>query len=174
MKKLILLLALGMLAACEAAPSAPKPESDNRSANFDSAERVPVDENIYVITGEVYGDPESMTRQVSPGGASLIGVNGFVSGSAFGPEVSGKGFVRVRVTQISPEPDFGGTSGDILILKTGDTKMAALVAGDTVTIKCRADYEAIAPVMDREKITDEHETWEFDFCRLATPDIGNE
>lgn len=172
-KRLILMILplLLLLGACES-DSAPKPDSDNRSANFHSEERVPVDENIYTIKGEVYGDPEDLTRQVSPGGAAITGFNGFVSGSAWGPEMSGKGFVRVATSSIEPDPEFA-SSGDVVLIKTADTKMAALVPGDVVTIKCRAQYEAIAPILRNERITDKSETWEFDFCRLASPDIGD-
>jgi hypothetical protein len=41
-----------------------------------------------------------------------------------------------------------------------------------VTFKCRAQYEAVAAVRENESFNQAKvETWELDYCRMATPVI---
>lgn len=167
-----------LLSACPSQDTkAPAVETDeNGSASFrkvgDERPRQPVDTHIYVITGKVVAAPSSLVRQTEPGTASISGYNGYVSGTAVGPRFAGKGFVRINVLSMEPDASFAST-GDVVLVKTSDTKAAALVADDVVQFKCRAQFEAIAPTQENERFDKErHGTWEFDFCRLTSPDIG--
>lgn len=174
MKKLIAaVLAALALGACNlSAPKDPTAQSDNSEASFKGSPKIPVDRNLYVITGQVIGDPSSLTRQVDPGGGSVYGYGGYISGRIVGPEYAGKGFVRIKVSAMKPVAPFAGVE-DVVIIKTSDTKAAALIPGDVVQFKCRAQYESVAPIQVREHFErDAYATWEFDFCRLTSPDIG--
>lgn len=151
-------------------PSNPAPDSDSQQA-YDGG-NIPTDLSVYTIVGKVNADTKSLTRQVSPGGGSVFGVNGFVSGSFFGPVESGKGFVRLTVVSANPSTDLAPV-GKVVVLKMTDTKGTVLTAGDEVTLKCRRQYEAVAAVQDNQKFdADADATWELDFCRLATPVLG--
>lgn len=155
-------------------PADPQVESDSNQAYADGS-KVPTDLQIYTVTGTVAGDVESLTRQVKPGGGSTptcFGTSGcYGGGSFFGPIEKGKGYVRLRVNSVSPATE-SAKEGSLTILKVTDTKATALLPGDTVTFKCRRQYEAIAAVQQRQKFDrDKDGTWELDYCRLSTPTI---
>lgn len=176
MKKLAVLLAVASvlaLGACDAATKDPTAQSDNVEASFKGSPKVPVDRNLYVLKGEVFGDVSSLTRQVDPGGGQIFGYGGYVSGSVNGARYAGKGYVRLKLVSIDPAAPFGTKAEDVVIIKTADTKAAALLPGDVVEFKCRAQYESVAPIQTNERFNkDTYASWEFDFCRLSTPDIG--
>jgi hypothetical protein len=177
-RTIVLIAAVLMFGACSDKTEAPSVQSDNEEASFkkvdDKSPKVPVDTNLYVIRGKVLGDPSNLVRQTEPGRATLSGYNGFVSGSAFGPRQAGKGFVRLHVMSMQPDAPFASTN-DVVLIKTSDTKAAALIPEDIVEFKCRAQYESVAPVQKNERFNkDKYGTWEFDFCRLTSPDIGGE
>jgi hypothetical protein len=171
--KFFILLALLVLSVtgCTEQESAPSVDSDS-SQSYASGSTVAVDDNVYTISGEVVAEVNSVTRQISPasgsvGGSAFAGT-GFVSGSYFGEVTGGKGYVRLLVNSIEPSTDLAQV-GSVSILKVSDTKATALVTGDLVTFKCRRQYEALAAVKDNQKFDREKvETWELDYCRLAT------
>lgn len=173
------LIAVLLLAACGSSgssPKAPKPESDSRIA-FAGDDRIPIDDAIYNITGQVVADVSSLTRQVKPGGGTISaptcfgtsGCYGGGGGSFFGPTESGKGYIRLMVQSSKPASDMA-REGTVVILKSTDTKGTALLPGDIVTFRCRRQYEAVAPVQENVKLDAKRdETWEWDFCRLMLP-----
>lgn len=163
----VLVLAALFVAACET-NVAPPPESDSPQS-YQSGSQVPVDDNIYEIRGVVAGDVDSLVRQTEAARGSIAGSGYGFYGTYFGPEFGGKGFVRLHVlasdSRLAPV-------GEIVILKTTDTKAIVLVPGDEVTFRCRAQYEAIAAVRQYETFDAERlETWELDYCRLTSPVI---
>jgi len=163
--------------SCESEETAPAPDSDS-SQSFKEGAKIPVDTEVYVITGEVIGEVNSVTRQVEPAqgqvNGSLYGSYGSLSGSFTGPIEKGKGFVRVRVQSSEPSTELAPV-GDVAIIKTSDTKVSALLNGDIITFKCRRQYENIAAIKENEKFdADKLATWELDYCRLAAPVIAVE
>lgn len=166
---LLVVLMLGLVACDNNTP--PEPDSDSRQ-NYKGGSEIPVDDNVYVIRGTVQ-DVNSLVRQEAPAEGSISVINGVGSGSFVGEQQSGKGFVRVEVLSVAPATELAA-SGEVVILKTTDTKAAALSEGDTVTFKCRAQYEAIAAVRENEDFNAEKlSTWELDYCRLASPIVGS-
>lgn len=158
--------------------SDPAPDSDS-TQQYDSGSKIPTDTQVYDVTGTVTADVKSLTRQQEPGhgssfgyvGGSGAGFSGFSSGSYFGPVQTGRGFVRITVKSASPATDLA-PAGDTVILKVSDTKGTALLPGDTVTFRCRRQYEAVAAVKNNQKFDAEGDaTWELDYCRLASPII---
>ncbi len=153
---------------------APAPDSDS-SQSYKEGSKVPVDDEVYTITGEVIGEVNETSRQVEPAqgqmSGSLYGNYGSMQGSFTGPIEAGKGFVRIRVQSSKPSTDLA-PEGDVTIIKTSDTKAKALLNGDIVSFKCRRQYEALAAVRESETFnSDKVETWELDYCRLASPVI---
>lgn len=170
----LVLILLLVCSSCAGTNLAPAPESDS-SQRFIPVENVgiPVDDNVYTIVGEIVVDVNSLVRQTEAARGSYSGYgSGYASGTYYGPEYGGKGFVRVLVltsdSKLAPV-------GNIVILKSTDTKGTALLPGDVVTFKCRAQYEALAAVRDNEifgeSAVERLATWELDYCRLATPVI---
>jgi hypothetical protein len=165
--------------------TAPQVESDSNQS-YDTggkSSRIPVDDHVYEVTGEVVGPVNTVTRQVKPaegsssgyiygmGGGSLYGSS---SGSYFGEVTKGKGYVRLLVQSVSPATP-SATAGAVSILKVTDTKATALIPGDVVTFKCRRQYEAIAAVRDNQTFNAKNkalETWELDYCRMETAVIS--
>lgn len=155
------------LSAC--AEEAPKPESDS-SQQYSATARVPVDDAVYTIEGTVAGDIQSLTRQTQVASGSFAGSSFGFYGSYFGAEFKGKGFVRLLVER--SETDLAPI-GRVTLLKVTDTKAILLLPGDKVTFKCRRQYEAIAAVTQFEEFdTKKVETWELDYCRLASPVVN--
>lgn len=171
MKKILLVgLLLLSVAACEEKESAPTADSDSNQ-NYAKNSKIPVDDEIYTITGTVADSVENLTRQESPGKGSLTGFGNYTTGTYFGPVESGKGYVRLKVQNSQPRTDLA-TEGNISVLKVTDTKATALLPGDIVTFKCRRQYEALAAVKENQKFDEAKvATWELDFCRLASPVI---
>jgi hypothetical protein len=174
MKKLRILLVLAVLvvAGCVPVDEAPRPDSDS-SQSYRTEARIPVDDAVYTITGQVIADVGSITRQTQAARGSVSGVptgtGTFVSGSYYGPEFGGKGLIRLHVQESNSSL---APIGEIVLLKSTDIKGAALLPGDTVTLKCRAQYEALAAVRENSNFDQELvETWELDYCRLVTPVI---
>lgn len=161
------------LAACDDdGDKAPGADSDS-SQSYNSDAKVPVDDAVYHITGEVVGQVNNLTRQVKPAEGSLSGFSsggyGSMTGSFTGPVEAGKGFVRVRVTR--SDVDLAPVS-EVAILKTSDTKVTALQPGDVITFACRKQYEAVAAVRDNSSFDQTKvATWELDYCRLANPTV---
>lgn len=161
------------LSACGVENVAPPPESDS-GQYFSSGSTIPVDDNVYLITGQVVSEVGSLTRQTDAarGSISGSGMSGFayVSGTYYGPEYGGKGFIRLHVFESS---SYLAPVGEIVILKSTDTKGVALLPGDVVTFKCRHQYEALAAVRNSETFDSEKlETWEIDYCRFFDPVIS--
>jgi hypothetical protein len=172
MKKWIVLLLVLLLTACRG--QAPQPVSDSPQA-YEANARIPVDDNVYTITGQVVGEVASLSQQTAPAQGELTGLGargyGYMGGSYFGPEFGGKGFVRLFVFSAEPSTRLAPPE-EIVIMKTTDTKAAALLPGDIVTFKCRAQYEAVAAVRVNESFNQSKvETWELDYCRMVTPVI---
>jgi hypothetical protein len=172
---LIAMVLLISMSAC-ATDIAPMAESDS-SQSFTMSEnsRIPVDDNVYTITGQVITDVNSLTRQTEAASGYVSGFAtgemGFMSGTYYGPEFGGKGFIRLLVME---SDSFLAPRGEIVILKSTDTKGIALLPGDVVSFKCRHQYENIAAVRSYETFNaDKLETWEIDYCRMITPIISN-
>lgn len=171
----VMLIVSIILIGCEATNVAPRPASDSsqRFATTDSSGKiaaVETDTGVYTISGTVIGDMTSLVRQTSPAFGSFGGSMYAASGTYFGPELGGKGFVRLHV--ISSDSKYA-PKGTNVILKVVDTKAIALLPGDTVEFKCRHQYENVAAVLDNEVFDVEKlATWEIDYCRLSSPIIG--
>jgi hypothetical protein len=156
--------------------TAPRPDSDS-SQSFSSSsteDGIPVDDNVYYIKGQVISDVNSLTRQTDAASGEVFGYGGtgfgVMSGSYYGPEFGGKGFIRILVMN---SDSFLAPKGEVVILKSTDTKGIALLPGDVVEFKCRHQYEAIAAVRDYETFdVDKLETWEIDYCRFISPIIS--
>jgi hypothetical protein len=148
-----------------------RPDSDSGLA-FEAGARIPQDRTIYEIQGVVYEDAESLVRQTAPAQATMYYQGAYGYGSYWGPQLGGKGLVRLAVIHTDP-PTGLALPGTAVILKTTDTKATNLRPGDIVTFKCRAQYEAVAATLQNENFDpDTYETWELDYCRLANPTIG--
>ena len=171
---LLLVALMIVVSACGDEEYAPRPESDSPQAySIKDDVRVKVDDGLYTITGTVAGDVDSLTRQTQAAQGSIAGSGFGFYGTYFGPEFGGKGFVRLFVESSDSAL---ALAGEVVILKTTDTKAIVLIPGDRVTFKCRAQYEAVAPVREYETFDETKrdlvETWELDYCRLAVPLIN--
>jgi hypothetical protein len=163
---LLLLCVLGwLLVACQRPPG---PESSN-GLSYAWLTTIPVDTQVYTITGTVAADVESLVRQTAPAEAHSYSAEGVSVGSYYGPQLNGKGMVRLTVESSDAEL---APVGSTVILKLDDTKGLLLLPGDQITLKCRAQFEAIAAVMNRQEFDPAAGTWELDYCRLATPVVG--
>lgn len=146
------LLLVVLSAACE--PTTP---------TMDTAVGLPFDSTVYTIRGMIVADVSDLTRQIAP--AQAWAVNGYATFS--GPVIDGKSFIRVQVRNI--EPSVSWVERDqIVILKVVDTKATALYPGDTLTFKCRRQYEPLFRAKDEAFDQERLATWEIDYCRLET------
>jgi hypothetical protein len=161
----LLFCLLGLLAGCQWAPA---PESNN-SLSYAWFTTIPVDTAVYTITGAVAAETESLVRQTAPAQVQSYSAEGFTYGSYYGPQLNGKGMVRLTVEASDAEL---APVGSTVILKLDDTKGILLLPGDHITLKCRAQFEAISAVMNRQEFDPAAGTWELDYCRLATPVVG--
>lgn len=154
----------------------PHPDSDSDQDYVSSAE-IPVDDNIYELSGYIVGDINSYSYQVGEGYTSgyVYGANGYLVGGVSGSSslwAEGKGFVRITLDYINPQSKLA-KAGDTVIVKTSDQKVRALLPGDYVRFKCRAQYEAIAAVRENSTFDEDlAETWEFDYCRMSSVKIS--
>ena len=166
------LISIFVFAALAMSACVPVAQSDNSEASFGliKGERIPTAESVYVVTGEVIADVESMVRQVRPARGSVSSVNGSSYGYYVGPTIDGKSFIRIVVADINPRPtDINAYAESGIIFKFTDTKATALLPGDIIEFKCRRQYESVAPVRDNEPFDiEKFSTWEFDFCRMTT------
>lgn len=167
----MVLMAGVLLVACDD-QSAPSVSNDNSSQKYQDTS-IPYNLGIFTVTGVVESPVQSLVRQTQAAQGSLSGFAysgiGSVSGSYFGPEFGGKGFVRLRVENSDSTL---AVVGSIVLLKSTDTKASILGPGDRVTFKCREQYEAVAAVAENEKLDkDQAATWELDFCRMVTPSV---
>lgn len=161
------LLAL-LLAGCGGVDRPPLAESDS-SQKFRGGSEIPVDDVVYTIKGKVVADLESLVQQDSPGYTRTYVSEYGTSYTYMPPVVDGKGFLRVLVEMATPETALAPV-GNVVILKTTDTKIRAVLPGDFITLKCRAQFEAVAAVRDHETFNAEKlGTWELDYCRMPTP-----
>lgn len=153
------------LTACQRPPA---PESSN-GLSYAWLTTIPVDTQVYTITGTVAAEVESLVRQSAPAQAQTYSTDNASFGSYYGPQLNGKGMVRLTVEASDAEL---APVGSTVILKLDDTKGILLLPGDQVTFKCRAQFEAIAAVMNRQEFDPAAGTWELDYCRLTTPVVG--
>jgi hypothetical protein len=174
MSKWILILFVLALVVVGCGGQAPQPASDSPQT-YNTNARIPVDDNVYTISGQVVGDVASLSQQTTPAQGDVTGLAGrgygYLGGSYFGPEFGGKGFVRLLIHSAQPETPLAPLE-EIVVVKTTDTKASVLLPGDVVTFKCRAQYEAVAAVRENEPFNeDKLATWELDYCRMVTPVI---
>jgi hypothetical protein len=162
---LLLCVLSGLLAACQRSPA---PESNN-NLSYAWFTTIPVDTAVYTITGTVSADVETLVRQTAPAQAQTYSSGGVSVGSYYGPQLNGKGMVRLTVAASDAEL---APVGSTVILKLDDTKGILLLPGDQITVKCRAQFEVISAVMNRQEFDPAAGTWELDYCRLATPVVG--
>ncbi|MEZ4708377.1 MAG: hypothetical protein R3A44_14290 [Caldilineaceae bacterium] len=146
----------------------PSPESSN-AFSYAWGAKIPVDTNVYTLSGQVAADAESLVRQTAPAQAQTYSAEGVSMGSYYGPQLNGKGMVRLRVATSDSEL---APAGSTVLLKLDDTKGILLAAGDQITLKCRAQFEAIAAVQNRQPFDPAAGVWELDYCRLATPVVS--
>lgn len=167
------------LTACGGGESAPKVESQQTGTSYAGNPSAPVDKNVYLVTGEVAGQVNSLTRQTKPATGSVdtptcygtSGCFGGGGGTFMGPVEAGKGFVRVLIQDVTPNTDLA-TPGQLDILKVVDTKATALQAGDVVTFKCIRQFEAVTASVKNQKFDQDVDgTWELDYCRMATNEV---
>ena len=149
----------------------PPPGSDSGQTYNARCCGIPVDTNVYTITGEVVADVETLQRRIAP---AQFGYTEY-GGTFFSPQFGGKGFVRLLVHSVTPRTTLAQPDR-IVLIKTSDTKASALLPKDIVTFLCRAQYEAVAPVLINEDFDAEKarivETWELDYCRMETPVVS--
>lgn len=115
------------------------------------------DTKTYTITGTVQAPPESLVRQVQAAKGYIVGAGGFIGGEYEGAVEGGKGFVRFSVESAEPAID-EAQPGQVILIKTGDTKVIALSAGDTTSFVCVRDYESVKGSTGG--------VWELDNCRM--------
>ena len=163
---LLFSLTLLLFSGCQRSPA---PQSSS-GMNYAWLTTVPVDTKVYTITGTVVADVESLVRQAAPAQAQTYNAEGLSYATFYGPQLSGKGMVRLAVVTSDAEL---APIGSTVILKVDDTKGILLLPGDQVTFKCRAQFEAIAAVVNRQVFDPAAGTWELDYCRLATPVVGD-
>ena len=82
----------------------------------------------------------------------------------------GKGMIAVHVNSISPSLNYIQPGTDI-VLKTTDLKIMAIDPGYSFDIRCRSDYEPVASLQNNEVTNGDYDTYELDYCRMATPKI---
>ena len=162
------LLVVWLLTGCDE-NKPPAPESGS-GQQYDQSAQIPVDDGVYTIRGTVVAEVESIVRQTSPGGGYLSGSKYYLSGTFWGPEMGGKGLVRLAVTESNVDLAPAGT---LVLLKVEDTKAQALLPGDNPTFLCRKQYENLSAVRKNETFdADRLGTWELDYCRLRSPGVG--
>jgi len=154
-----------LLAGCQWSP-APESSSGFRYAWLTT---IPVDERVYTLTGTVAAEVKSLVRQTAPSQAQTYNAEGMSYGTYYGPQLNGKGMVRLSVAASDAEL---APVGSTVILKLDDTKGILLLPGDQITLKCRAQFEAIAAVTKQQTFDQTAGTWELDYCRLASPIVG--
>lgn len=154
-----------LLVGCQRSPA---PESNN-GLSYAWLTTIPVDTAVYTITGTVSAEVESLVRQTAPAQVQSYSAEGMSYSTYYGPQLNGKGMVRLTVTASDAAL---APVGSTVILKLDDTKGILLLPGDQITVKCRAQFEAIAAVMNRQEFDPAAGTWELDYCRLATPVVG--
>lgn len=162
---LLLMLTL-LLSACQRAPA---PDSSN-GLSYGWGTTIPVDTKVYTLSGEVVADGESLVRQSAPAQMQSYSYEGASLATWYGAEQNGKGMVRLRVVTSDSEL---APADSTVILKMDDTKGVLLREGDQITVKCRAQFEAIAPVMQRQTFDPAAGVWELDYCRLSTPVVNS-
>lgn len=130
--------------------------------NKDSA-AIPLNDAIYTVSGTVMAGVDSLVRSTTSSYATE-NVNQLTVTS------TGKGFVRLKVTESDSSL---APLEAVVILKTIDTKVIALLPGDVVTLRCHAQAEAIPASYTGQPYDNVLAiTWELDYCRLLTPVIG--
>ncbi len=154
-----------LIAGCQWAPA----PTSSSGFNYAWLTTIPVDERVYTITGTVTAEVESLVRQTAPSQAQSYNTDGLSYSTYYGPQLNGKGMVRLTVADSDAEL---APVGSTVILKLDDTKGILLLPGDQVTFKCRAQFEAIAAVMKQQAFDQTAGTWELDYCRLASPVVG--
>jgi len=159
------LLMIWLLGACQRSPA---PESNN-GLSYAWFTTIPVDTVVYTLTGTVTTEVESLVRQTAPAQVQSYSAEGLSYSTYYGPQMNGKGMVRLTVEASDAEL---APVGSTVILKLDDTKGILLLPGDRITFKCRAQFEAISAVMNRQEFDPAAGTWELDYCRLATPVVG--
>lgn len=137
---------------------------------------LPVDENIYVLSGTVQAQ-SSLVRQTDPATGRMYGAYATFTGQT----IEGKTFIRLLVNDYRLQnntkqvlvSDEVLERGQIVIIKVVDTKATALGVGDSVTFLCRRQYEALARSTGETFDAQKFATWEFDYCRLESGIILN-
>lgn len=162
-------------------PPTPGQVPINQQPNYTNSQLPPIT-IVYSMTVEVLAAPGSITQFTLEGSSSASSYNGtgYASGYIKG-ETSGKGFLRVKILRVSTWDPFGyahtvdeensnlAKPGDIVLLKTVDSKMSALGQGDVTVVQCRVDQELLDPVGQNEVPFLEEVTKEFDLCRMKNP-----
>lgn len=120
--------------------------------------------NLYYLSLELEKEPSNYSQLNGSFSRSSINGFGFMSSSIL---LDGKGLVRGKITQLSPEADFASVE-DIIIIKTTDFKVMALRPGDKADFVCTIYFEPVCAADGgwSSDITECYEIWEFDYCRL--------
>lgn len=156
----------------------PGPVPPGGNGNYAANYALPAVTTIYTMTAVILAAPGSVSQyQVQGQSYTYDGHgSGYISGST-----TGKGLLRVRIMDLDwydpyakVYPRAEGWSplahdGDTVLLKTEDTKAAALAEGDEVIFLCREDQEFVAAAAVNEIPTTQSVTREFDNCRMFEP-----
>lgn len=162
----------------------PQPVPPGQNGTYANGYALPAVTAIYSITVDVLAAPGSVSQysfQGSQSGSTYNGyghMTGYISGGT-----SGKGLIRAKIVTFSWDDPYKDIMhqgeqwtplvkvGDTVLLKTEDSKAAALGEGDRVTFLCREDQEFVAPAAINEIPTTKSVTRELDNCRMLSPQI---
>lgn len=160
----------------------PQPVPPGQSGTYAANYALPAVTTIYSLTVEVLAAPGAVTGFAFEGRTEARQYDGYGYASGYiSGGTSGKGMVRVRVLAVSWHDPYKGVvpaneswqpvaqPGDIILLKTEDTKASALGAGDRTIMLCREDQEFVAPAAVNEIPTLQSLTRELDNCRMLRP-----
>lgn len=163
----------------------PQPVPPGQSGTYAANYALPAVTTIYSLTVEVLAAPGSITGFSIEGRTEARQYDGYGYASGYiSGGTSGKGMVRVKVLAVSWHDPYKSVVpanenwqpvvavGDIILLKTEDTKASALGAGDVTIMLCREDQEFVAPAAVNEIPTLQSLTRELDNCRMLQPQLS--
>jgi len=167
----LVVLVIVLLVGCEANVP-PEIDTDNGltwNNTSDDLKRSLVDTELYLFTIQVGRGTESVTYQAEPGYGSGTMYGNYASMSYRSEVINGKGVIVGTILR-TDHPDVAAV-GNTLLFKFSDLKAVILQPGDIVEVKCRRDFEALSPVLDKQDWQPTSVTWELDLCRLSNPTL---
>lgn len=143
-----------------------RPESDNEY-DWSYTSCVNVSTQVYTLKVEVNDEIFNFTRQEASGSAILINGIGVAN---YRQVQNGKGILPVILMEVDPHTDIIELGAPI-ILKTVDLKAVSLPNGARTSFICNLDTEVLSPVKDNQVLTEDRLTYEFDDCRMVSPEF---